>query len=163
MTPHAAQIIQKEDISIFEHIRDAIISLPDLDLGTDEAGQNIILSCHMLARAVGEVYSLRVVDGFFYPYYQHSWVETKYGNVIDPYPVGILGGPILVDGNRIYAPSKHLYLPKSTSKISQGRFSKPSFRRSVRKLVHALIKLQPRESMIMYRYNVSIQGGELDV
>lgn len=138
MTPYVVNLIRQEDISLFNRISDTIRKLPDLDLGVDEAGKNITLSCHMLARATAKVFSLCCVDGHFYPHYQHSWVVTENENVIDVYPVGILGGPILVDGNMIYAPSKFLYLRKPTPTISQGRFSKQLFRRCVRHIAQAL-------------------------
>ncbi len=145
MTPYVVRLIPQSDITLFENIRDAVHRLPDIDLGTDEAGKKVELSCHMLARAVGKVFPVSCIDGYFYPHYQHSWIRTVNWNIIDVYPVGILGGPILVDGNIIYAPGKFLYLRKNTTQISQGRFSKASFRRAVREIMRILADVARKE------------------
>lgn len=61
--------------------------MKDPDLGHDEDGMPITLSCHMLARAVASVFDLRVCDGYFGPEsYDHSWVLTPQGQIIDTYP-----------------------------------------------------------------------------
>ncbi|TSC61490.1 MAG: hypothetical protein G01um101448_879 [Parcubacteria group bacterium Gr01-1014_48] len=132
MTPYVTQLIAREDIALFEKIRSAVQAFPDIDLGNDENGDHIMLSCHILARAIAHIFSLTCRDGYYYPNYQHSWVETMYGNIIDVYPVGVIGGPILVHEDPICSPSRNLYIRKATKHISQGRFSKASFRRSVR-------------------------------
>ena len=104
MTPYVLKYLPKEDLKVFEEVRQAIIALPDVDLGNDEKGRQIILSCHILARAVAKVFSLEYSDGYFSHdrSYQHSWVLTKNRNIIDVYPVGIVGGPFLVDATSCY-------------------------------------------------------------
>jgi hypothetical protein len=36
------------------------------------------------------------VTGYFVAGFEHSWCETKFGNIIDLYPVGTIGGPLLI-------------------------------------------------------------------
>jgi hypothetical protein len=112
---------------MLRRVQKAVTVLPDLDFGHDEAGRKIVLSCHILARAVGKAFGLRHVDGYFYPNFQHSWLTTDAGNVIDVYPVGILGGPILVAGPA--TPAGWLYEKK---RVLRGQTKMPSFRQTVR-------------------------------
>lgn len=129
------------ELDLFRRIRAAIQQLPDnIDLGPDPKGDGL-LSCHILARATARVFSLRCVDGLFHPTFQHSWLVTNGGNLIDVYPVGMLGGPILADqihqGPDTELMRKHgrpvfgLYIQRTTRFISRGRFSTPWFRRAV--------------------------------
>ncbi len=96
MTPYSMKYIQEEDLAIFKRIRNAVLKLPDINLGLNKEGDKILLSCHILARAVARVFLLKYVDGFFIPNFCHSWILSPSGHVIDVYPVGILGGPILM-------------------------------------------------------------------
>lgn len=73
--------------------------MSDPELGLDENGREILLSCHILARAVGKVFPVTVRDGHFAGSFQHSWLETEHGNVVDVYPVAMIGGPIMYDGD----------------------------------------------------------------
>lgn len=138
MTPYVQQYVSSEEQAIFSQIRQVIALLPDIDLGVDEEGEDICLSCHMLARAVAKVFHLKVADGYFGRFYNHSWLVTPQGHVIDVYPVGILGGPILVDGSGVLSPGRHLYKKANPRKFAKGQFSKNSFRRSVRRITKAL-------------------------
>lgn len=131
--------VPQTEQDIFRAVRRAVNSLPDeMPLGRGPDGK-VILSCHILARAVGRVFGLKCVDGFFHPTFQHSWLVTPSGNVIDVYPVGILGGPILAD--RIHVCRRPdegaaghcygLYIPRKTRQISWGRFGDAWFKRAV--------------------------------
>src|SRR3989344_9680872 len=137
MTPYVKQFIPDKEIVIFENIRCSVLRMPDIDLGKDEEDKLIILSCHMLARAVARVFSLQCVDGYFYPRYDHSWLITLQKNIIDVYPVAMVGGPTMMDGNNGKI-ARALYLPQSTREISRGRFGRKSFRRAVNKICTAL-------------------------
>lgn len=114
MTPYALIRggIPKDDVVMFEKIGTAVRALPDVD----ENGEEIILSCHILARALAQVFSLEFKDGYFYPNFEHSWLVTPRNNIIDAYPVGMLtgsnGGPILIDGGRC-SPARWLYKEKA--------------------------------------------------
>jgi len=111
MTPYVTQFIEPYELAQFEEICRVIRELPDLDLGLKKDGSRILLSCHILARAIATVFDLKYVDGFFNPHYQHSWVLNERGNLIDVYPVAMIGGPIMyphqdLDHN---CPSHRLY------------------------------------------------------
>lgn len=50
--------------------------------------------------------------GYFRPHYNHSWLKTPNRHIIDVYPVGILGGPFLVEQTMSFmSPGRHLYQP----------------------------------------------------
>ena len=63
MKPYALKVIQPEDVFLFGKIKKAIEELPHVNLGRDEKGREIELSCHMLARAVAKFFPVRVRDG----------------------------------------------------------------------------------------------------
>ena len=141
MTPYVLSLFPREDIDIFWQIKRLVDRLPDVDLGKDESGESVVLSCHILCRAIARLFELKVEDGLFADIFNHSWLVTNCGNVIDPYPVGILGGPIIVEGCDpfdTFSPARRLYRPKSTYCILHGRSQKSSFRRSVRRVRRAM-------------------------
>lgn len=166
MTPYAIKYVQEEDISVFEKIKNAVLRLPDIDLGVDEKGNEIILSCHILARAVAKVFSLKYVDGYFIPFFSHSWVLSPNNHLIDVYPVAMLGGPILMvsegDGQYI-TPIKWHYKKASAKKISHGLFSKPSFCRSVRRIEVSLRKIIIRLGIISKSFSMQLPQTTYDV
>ncbi len=137
MTPYVTKYISGQEIALFEQIRSVVNKLPDLDLGRDNEGQPVPLTCHMLARAVARVFTLRFADGFFYPKYPHSWVLTPDRHIIDVYPIAVIGGPILIEGNMMLSPSKQYYL-KAPREIYRGRFGNKEFRRSVNRIAREL-------------------------
>jgi hypothetical protein len=131
MTPYATRRIPKEDLALFAQIKAAVTTMQDPDLGLNEDGQRITLSCHMLARAIAVVFGLRVCDGYFSnELYDHSWNLTPQNRIIDAYPIGTIGGPIMFDNGQ-FSPCHRLYKTRSTRTVSRRRFSKLSFRRSV--------------------------------
>lgn len=134
MRPYVSKFIPQENLELFEKIKMAVTAMPDIDLGKDEEGEEIILSCHILARAIAKLFSLKFVDGYFHPNYNHSWLLTPTGNLIDVYPIAVLGGPILISG-AFSSPARWLYKKEN---ISDGLFNKPSFRRSVGASIKAL-------------------------
>ncbi|TSC53571.1 MAG: hypothetical protein LiPW39_190 [Parcubacteria group bacterium LiPW_39] len=134
MKPYVLKFIPKEDLGLFEKIKTAVTKMPDIDLGKDEEGEEIILSCHILARAVARLFSLKFVDGYFHPDHSHSWLLTPNGNIIDVYPVSVLGGPLFIHSSHS-SPMRWLYKKEN---IFDGLFSKPSFRRSVRRVIKVL-------------------------
>ena len=54
-------------------------------------------SCFLLARGISFSYDLDYRDGWFNISQEHSWIVTPHNNIIDLYPMGIVGGPILLD------------------------------------------------------------------
>ena len=142
MITFASTQVAKEDMAVFERIRHCVNRLPDhLDLGKDEKEDSIELSCFMLARAVGTVFLLEYVDGSFLNIFEHSWIQTRNGNIIDVYPVGIIGGPILVDGGAM-GPARHLYrsLSKTDLKSKKNDLNKQWFTKAT-KIVANHIKI----------------------
>lgn len=140
MTPYARKFFTGEEVAIFNKIKESVDLLPDIDLGKDEQGRQIILSCHVLARAIAKAFYLKVVDGYYLEIYQHSWCVTPQGNIIDVYPIATLGGPILLDGGD-FTPASKLYKKKDSRTFSQKvRFTDSSFRRSVRRITKLIIK-----------------------
>lgn len=137
MTPYVARYISEENLALFARMKRAVERMRDPDLGLDEEGRKIILSCHMLARAADEVFPVRVRDGYFAGNYEHSWGETPGGHLVDLYPVAVVGGPVMFEGS-VSSPQRRIYRRLSARKLSMGRFGKNSFRRSVRRIARAL-------------------------
>lgn len=148
MTPYVARHLTARDIEIFQKVRKLVEGLPDdIDLGSDDRGEKITLSCHILVRALARVCSLQYRDGYFHPNYRHSWLLTPDGRIIDAYPVAIWGGPFMIDGDgECHTPARWLYLPKSTRAISDGSFSRPWFRRAVWRITRALKTIERQYS-----------------
>lgn len=141
MKPWVLSQIPEDDLQLFRQIERIVSAFPDVELGKDEKGEEIILSCHLLARGIGKVFGLRHVDGFFYPNYQHSWLLTANGNLIDVYPVGMLGGPIMfpVNDTHSYSPQRWLYKKK---RVLRGRSKAPSFGRALRIVVRTVERIR---------------------
>lgn len=151
MTPYATKYISEEDVLVFREIKTLINRMPDIDLGVDEEDKEIVLSSHILSRAIAKLFDLRYQDGYFLPNYEHSWVLSPHGHLIDVYPVGIIGGPFMMQlgDNPLLnsiSPVRWHYKATSAKKISQGRFSQLWFRRSVRRVEGYLREL--REDII---------------
>ncbi len=138
MKIYCEQFIPKEDMDLFFRIRKAVEAMTNPDLGHDENGEEIDLSCHMIARAVAKLFSVKFLDGFYIKGFQHSWIETKHGHLIDVYPIGVIGGPILLENTSRFSPARRLYFPEKSWKVTRGTFSTVTFRRSVRRVTKAL-------------------------
>jgi len=54
------------------------------------------VSCYQVAEAFARHFNLPRVTGYFGEIYEHSWLIAPGGNILDVYPVGVLGGPVLV-------------------------------------------------------------------
>lgn len=131
MRPYALEFIDTKDVELWRTARDMVEALPETDLGKCEDGVSVILSCHILARAIGEVFELQTEDGHgMAPGFEHSWCRTKNGNILDVYPIGMLGGPLLVDGHSMLG--RLLYKKKSSTEISRGRFETDWFANAVK-------------------------------
>ncbi len=103
------------------------------DLGKYE-GKPILPSSHILARAMGEHFDLKVVDGTYLTEFPHSWLVSSDGFwVIDVSPCLALGGPLLVDAWGDNMPGKLLYKPgKISMKHKSLGFSTPEFKKAVK-------------------------------
>jgi hypothetical protein len=129
MTPYVKKFVSEDDLGIFLNIRGVVEKLPDIHIGD---GRYDAVSCHMLVRAIEPFFPVSVCDGCFCERYEHSWLLTASGHIIDVYPVAILGGPILVDGVTYSSPSRRLY--KEDKDRYGERFSRPEFENGVKLL-----------------------------
>lgn len=146
MTPYVARYLTAGDIEVFQRVKRLVEALPDdLDLGSNDHGEKVVLSCHILVRALAKVLGLKYADGYFYPNYRHSWLLTSGGQIIDAYPVAVWGGPFMMDGGA-FSPALHLYkrwARKRAAHVSDHTFSRPWFRRAVRRVSIALERIPP--------------------
>ncbi len=136
MTPYALRFISKSDQQLFASIRLLVEYFPDgLSLGSDRRGRVIELSCHIITHALANLFpQLECVDGYFYRSFEHSWLLSREFALIDPYPVGIVGGPIMLRDHPFDAirPSMFLY-HKNKDMIKQviAGIGKKEFQRAV--------------------------------
>jgi hypothetical protein len=87
---HAESLIHADDRALFTCL------VRDMQGITLPAG----ISCHELAAQVHQRYpSLRAARGMYAGAWEHSWLVTPHQNILDVYPVGLIGGPLLIDGN----------------------------------------------------------------
>lgn len=97
MKPYVLTDVPKEDRRLFRRVRQVVRKLPDVDLGRDRRGEPVLVSCHMVARALAANFPVACKDGYFGEgCATHSWLLTENDLVIDPYPWAMLGGPVLV-------------------------------------------------------------------
>ena len=142
MKPYCLKFIPEEELVLFLKIKAAVEQLEDPDLGVDGYQEPIPVSCHMIARAVAELFSVTLKDGFYIVGYQHSWLVTATGHVIDVYPVGMLGGPILCENTSVLSPARRLYheVDPEVESITYEFFKEAWFLRSVQIVTDALRK-----------------------
>lgn len=109
MQVYACREVPKEDQEIFFQMKEIFENMPEIDLGKNNKGQEVDVSCHMLARAFAQFFPVTVKDGFFFKKGNfHSWLETKQ-SIMDVYPIAMMGGPVLVD-KKGYNPWSQQYL-----------------------------------------------------
>ena len=108
MTPHAAEIAPPEDLSIFYRIKRIVQELPDLKFADAAGHSDIPLFCHLLCRGLSEFFPVKVQAGWLMEAWEHSWLLTRNGLVIDPYPVAAIGGPLMLD-TRYITPWTEMY------------------------------------------------------
>ncbi|MCX6713710.1 MAG: hypothetical protein NTV48_01225 [Candidatus Vogelbacteria bacterium] len=140
MKTYSDQYVSAEERELFSLIQKVVSLLVVPDLGQNNKGEDVVLSCHILARATAKVFELKHVDGYFVSCYCHSWLITLSGHVIDVYPVGVLGGPVLWVNAR-NAPTPRLFQKR---RLGNGNINSDQswFRRSVRRVEVALRKLK---------------------
>lgn len=136
MKPYVLSKFSSKEVETFWRVWASIQVLDNLDLGVDDDGEAVVLSCHILARATANVFpTLRCADGTYEVVYNHSWVVTEEGHIIDPYPVGMIGGPFPVMGDGNWpSPAAHLYRElcgKESHRRYGDLFKKKWFRRAV--------------------------------
>jgi len=100
LDPHVLEYIPEEDLRLFARICSVVEKLPNHDFGDPNLKQYKIknaISCHILARALASFFPVGVASGLIQNCWEHSWLITKNGFVIDAYPVALYGGPVIVD------------------------------------------------------------------
>lgn len=125
-------VVPPEDLALFKNIEKIIEAMPEVDLGKDEKGEKVLVSCHMICRALSRFFPVKYKDGYFGDFNKHSWLVTQSGLIIDPYPVAVVGGPILIE-MRYVTPWRKLYREASFPELSN-----PNFRKNVDKIFEAL-------------------------
>jgi len=125
MTPYAeSSYFSPEELALFGKIKNLVQAMPDVDLGKDAKEKQILVSCHMVTRAIAKIFpELEVLDGQFGAWagYDHSWLKRGHRLIIDPYPWAAVGGPIMVCGDMI-SPWYRLY--RETCKCQAAEFKK---------------------------------------
>lgn len=90
MNVYAEDRIHLADQALF---KDICAKMRNLEIHRDT-------TCHAVAQAVALRWTeLSVRQGLFMSGWEHSWCTTWHGNIIDVYPVAVIGGPLLLDGH----------------------------------------------------------------
>ena len=100
MQSHVLEYLTEEDLRLYTKVCFVVEKIPNMDFGDERLARFKIknaISCHMLARAIASFLPLRVEDGIVMGAWEHSWLVTPHGSIIDAYPPALFGAPILVD------------------------------------------------------------------
>ncbi|MDR1826359.1 MAG: hypothetical protein LBQ49_01550 [Rickettsiales bacterium] len=89
MKTYAEKDLPKEDQKILYEIKNLIDSVDEFDLDHE-------MTCHEITYAVSNIFSLKKESGRYHAGFYHSWLVTENGNIIDVYPWGTVGGPLLI-------------------------------------------------------------------
>lgn len=140
MIPHAVEVAPLEDLALFHRIERIIQELQNLEL-SDTDGKRQSLSCHLLCPALAGFFPVEVRDGLLLEEWEHSWLLTRNGLVIDPYPIAAVGGPLLLD-TRYSTPWTVLYM--RATHCSFPKHSSPSFHKNVSRVADAIRTVMQR-------------------
>ena len=129
MRPYMVSMIPEQDLFLFQEIERVVQKMPDVDLGKDEEGMRILVSCHMVVRAITRLFpEVARKDGYFTKNakkgIRHSWLVIKRNPnlLIDPYPVALVGGPIMVHCGFFTVPWDSLYIAARLSDLGGSQF-----------------------------------------
>ena len=142
MKVYAEQVCNPKCIEIFKQIKQLIDSVDTFPVPAEHD-----VSCHELCYAIKEIYptQLRIETGYFLPRFKHSWLRTlpqgeptPYDNLIDVYPVGMIGGPMLIENTIVRSfRDSGLYEVKAIPNLN---FSDKEFQNIVRIIRHTLVQ-----------------------
>ena len=125
MKPYMATVVAEEHLLVFQRIEQAMQKLPDIELESDTKGKQLV-SCHIIARALARIFpEVRYQDGYFARRGQrHSWLIVRDDPrlIIDPYPIALLGGPIMVHGGFVTTPWDELYIKTKLTNLGGAQF-----------------------------------------
>ncbi|MDP4007090.1 MAG: hypothetical protein Q8P55_00645 [bacterium] len=130
-------LMASEEIAFFRLIERLMHDTPEVDLGVDRQGYEILVSCHMVCRALAQLFpQLECQDGYFAREgIEHSWLTWERDFIIDACPVAMVGGPIMVDCRYFTTPWQYLYQP------SKERFTcldAPDFPKHIERVTEAM-------------------------
>lgn len=110
MKPYILSFVSSKDYNLFLQIKRVVQEMPEVDLGGDKRGKKILVSCHMIARALAHYFPVEYRDGYFFEkHLQHSWLVRGNWIIIDPYPILMLEIPIMVTNRLVMSPWRFLY------------------------------------------------------
>ena len=137
MKTYMESLMTPEEVAFFRVIERLMHEMPEVDLGLNHQGHKISVSCHMVCHALAQLFpQLECQDGYFARKgIEHSWLTLNRDFIIDPYPVAIMGGPIMADCRYIGLPWQNLYIP------SRERFpclDAPNFPKHVEKITNVM-------------------------
>ncbi|MDP1760195.1 MAG: hypothetical protein Q8L01_01940 [Candidatus Woesebacteria bacterium] len=142
MKTYAQTLVSEEELRLFRYVQVLLEELPDVDLGEDLEGHPFLMSCHILVRALVQhigADKVKFVDGRLYPFFDHSWLVTLAGNIIDVYPVATIGGPIMILAENSQAAHHYLTnVPPPIQRSYEKRFNLECFQRAVELTVMSL-------------------------
>ncbi len=132
--------IGRDVLRVFREMRQVVEALPHYMLPN-----GVVISCHLLCRALVEQYSggkglpkFSVVDGYFTKGYEHSWLTTADRRaILDMYPVA--GAAPFVVATDIMSPWRGMYVP---SNDFQKKLRGPQFKEDV-----AILAAQVKETV----------------
>ncbi|HTM69061.1 MAG TPA: hypothetical protein VL426_07270 [Candidatus Binatia bacterium] len=133
MKPFVMRDVPRDVHALFKKIRRTVRRMPTVDLGKDDGGRRVPVSCHMVCRALAAdpAFKGRLLlrDGYFGEgAATHSWLLTEAGLLIDPYPWAMVGGPVMVSLEGV-SPWRSLYREADLS--GHFRRLRPAFDRHV--------------------------------
>jgi len=143
-TPHVKTKAPPRVLLTYYLVKNILDRLPEVDLGVGKDGKKIILSCHMLCRALADVVKgVTVADGQFAGPFCHSWLVARGRGrsdrwIIDAYPAGIMAGPLLVDAGVGHLSPGHLLYREGDVEAVLLDFSSRLFVRSVARVIKAI-------------------------
>lgn len=114
MKPYASKFVVFSDWVTYLAVCKMMERIPkSISFQTKGKKKRIVVTCHLLVRALAQILEIDFKDGLFAEGYQHSWLVLPSRWIIDAWPVGIMSasGPLLVDASpdRITAPGRALY------------------------------------------------------
>jgi hypothetical protein len=112
-------LLSQSEIKLFESVRRAVNSLPDLSLGIDQGGKPVQLSAHILSQAFRAAYEIESAHGKYSKMHDHSWLVTPEKNIIDVHPIASWGGPVLYYGS---LPGVHTLFSRLPSAAVEQKF-----------------------------------------
>ena len=115
-TPYMATV-SPDAVELKRRVEQAMQKIPDMKLPSGK-----LLSCHIVCRILSKLLKIPYKDGHLKYNCEHSWLVTdRY--IIDPYPIGILNGPLIIDNMHMLLWPK-MYIEDSLDRVKTTEFKK---------------------------------------